>query len=126
MTKTNDQMTKERIRRALIADAMKMSKFVASGAADDGAMYDRLAVGLAEAQHEIDHIQIKSDGIIDDIMAALDVRHAYPFQSRLSSDPDAEPTYGVDTFLADVKLAAAASRGKEAAGRLAAARRATK
>ena len=126
MTRTAAAMTNERNRRALAAEAQKMSQFVASGAADDGTMYTRLADALIEAQHEIDYAEITSDCIIDDIMSALDVRHVYPFTLRLTSDPNAEPTYGRDSFLADVKLAAAASKGKEAAGRLVAATKGTK
>ena len=114
-------MSKARDRINLIAEAEAMSKYVQSGAADDGTVYDRLAVALLEAHQEIESERDKLGNTVDDIMAALDVRHAYPFTSRLTSDPTAEPTYGRDTFLADVKLAAAASRGKEAAGRLGAA-----
>ena len=121
MARTAAAMTNERNRRALAAEAQQMSKYVQSGGPDDGTVYTRLSDALLDAQLEMSHAENVSDGIIDDIMSALDVRHAYPFTLRLSSDPNAEPTYGRDAFLADVKLAAAASRGKEAAGRLGAA-----
>ena len=46
-------MTETIERAALIAEAQRMSRYVQNGGPDDGTVYDRLAVALADAEREL-------------------------------------------------------------------------
>ena len=46
-------MTETTDRAALIAEAKRMSLYVQRGGPDDGTVYDRLAVALAEAERDL-------------------------------------------------------------------------
>ena len=46
-------MTETTDRAALIKEAQRMSRYVQNGGPDDGTVYDRLAVALADAEREL-------------------------------------------------------------------------